>query len=278
MNKKILTLLALFIILLTVSTASAGFFDFLDDIDPDYKNNITNDNKTLAVGVNLGFAPFEYKTDDGNITGFDIDLAKEVCRRNNWTCSIIPIINWDSKEVELDSGEVDCIWSSFTINNREDKYTWSKPYFNNSQVFIVTSDSNISSIDDLKGKTVEIEVESSGIDALKGQNKSVGDTLKIQEAHDANTAFMDLESGACDAVLIDIGAANYKLSKSPNEFKLLPEPLTYEQYGVGFKKGNTELRDQVQKTLDEMFKDGTVDRIAENYSEYGIKDHLMYPK
>ncbi|WP_407413761.1 transporter substrate-binding domain-containing protein [Methanobrevibacter sp.] len=275
MNKKILTLLAILIIFLSISTASAGFFDFLDDIDTKHNSNITNDEKTFVMGVNLGFPPFEYKADNKSYAGFDIDLAREVCKRNNWTLVVQPVINWDYKEAELNSGEVDCIWSAFTINNRENNYTWTKPYFNNSQVFVVKSDSNISSISDLKGKTVELQVESSGGDALKGQNKTIGDSLKIVEAHDFNTAFMDLDTGACDAVLVDFELANNRLAKSPNHFKILNESLCNEQYGVGFKQGNTQLRDQVQNTLDEMFKDGTVDRIAENYTEYNIKDHLI---
>lgn len=275
MNKKILTLLAILIIFLSISTASAGFFDFLDDINTKHNNNVTNDEKTFVMGVNLGFPPFEYKTDNGSYAGFDIDLAREVCNRNNWTLVVQPIINWDYKEAELNSGEVDCIWSAFTINNRENDYTWTKPYFNNTQVFVVKSDSNISSISDLNGKTIEIQVESSGLDALKGQNKTVGDSLKVVEAHDYNTAFMDLDTGACDAVLVDFELANNRMAKSPNHFKILNESLCNEKYGVGFKQGNTQLKDQVQNTLDEMFKDGTVDRIAQNYPDYSIQDHLI---
>lgn len=276
MNKKILGIIAILILILTVSTANAGFFDFLDDINPNYKNNVTNDEKTLVVGINIGFPPFVDKTESGDYAGFDIDLAKEVCKRNNWTFVVQPIINWDSKEVELNSGEIDCIWGAFTINNRENNYTWTEPYFNNSEVFVVKSDSNISSIDDLKGKTVEVQVESSGLDALKGQNKSIGDSFKIQEVHDINTGFMDLESGACDAVLVDSGIANNKLTQKQNTFKLLDTPLSYDSYGIGFKKGNTELRDQVQKTLNEMFKDGTVDKIAQNYTAYDIQNHIIH--
>lgn len=278
MNKKILPILALLIIFLTVSTAHAGIFDFLDGNNSNTHSNVTNDNSTFVIGVNLEFPPFEYRINNGEIGGFDIDVAKEVCRRNNWTFQTVQIINWDSKEVELNSGEIDCIWSAFTMNNRENDYTWSDPYFNNTQVLVVKSNSNISSIDDLKGKTVEIQMGSSGADVLKEQDKSIADTLKIQEVHDFNTAFMDLKSEGCDAVLVDVGLANYKIAENPNEFKVLDKPLSDEQYGIGFKKGNTELKDQVQKTLDEMFKDGTIDKIAANYSDYKIKEFLIYPK
>lgn len=276
MDKKILIILAVLTIFLAISTVNAGFLGFLDNS----QDTVKNDEKTLVVGFNSEFPPFAYLTDNRSYGGFDLELAKEVCARNNWTFKAQPIINWDSKKVELESGEIDCIWSEFTINGRENDYTWSKPYFNNTQIFVVKSDSNISSISDLKGKTVEVLSDSSGAEAIKNQNKSIKDTFaKVQEIKEYNTAFMDLESGACDAVLVDVGSAKYELTEKFNQthFKILDEPLSYEQYGIGFKKGNTELKDQVQKTLDEMFKDGTIDKIAQNYSNYGIRENLIRP-
>ena len=276
MNKKIITILAVFTIFLAIGTVNAGFLDFLGTSD----SSANNDNNTFVVGFCSEFPPFAYRTDNGSYTGFDLALAEEVCARNNWTFKAQPIINWDSKKVEVDSGEIDCIWSEFTINGRENDYEWSDPYFNNTQVFVVKSDSNISSIGDLKGKTVEVLGESSGADALKTGNKTIADTFgKTNEIKDYNTAFMDLDSGACDAVLVDVGSANYQMTGKFNStgFKIINEPLTYEQYGVGFKKGNTELRDQVQKTIDEMFKDGTIDKIAQNYSDYEIPQNLIRP-
>lgn len=275
MNKKILTIMAMLILFLTISTVSAGFLDIFGSSN----SNVTNDDKTLVVGFNPEFPPFGYKTDNGNYTGFDLELAKEVCNRNNWTFAPQPIINWESKEMELNSGEIDCIWSEFTINNRENDYTWSDPYFNNTQVFVVQKNSNISSISDLKDKTVEVQGESSGLYALEHDNKTISNTFsKIQKVNDFNTAFMDLKSGACDAVLVDVPCADYHLTDKFNstDFTILDEPLTLEQYGVGFKKGNTELKNQVQKTLDEMYKDGTVDKIAQNYSSYGIPENIIH--
>lgn len=274
MNKKIPLILTVLIIFITISTVSAGFFDFLESPS----TNTTNDEKTLVVGFNAEFPPFGYREDNGSYTGFDLDLAKEVCARNNWTFKAQPIINWESKEIELNSGEIDCIWSEFTINNREKDYTWSDAYFNNEEVFVVKGNSNITSIADLKGKTVEVLSVSSGSSALKVDNKSVRNTLTVKEIKDYNTAFMDLESGVCDAVLVDIGCANYQIHKfNSTNFTIVKEPLKYEQYGIAFKKGNTELKNQVQETLNEMYKDGTVDRIAQNYSDYGIPERIIHP-
>ena len=258
MNKKIGFILALVLVsLLMLGTASAGFLDFLGGGN---SNQTANDNSTFIVGFDAEFPPYGYMDDKGNYTGFDLDLAKEVCARNNWTFKAQPI-DWDAKDAELDSGSIDCIWNGFTIDGRENDYLWSNPYFNNKQIFVVKSDSGISSIADLKDKVVETQKDSSALAALEGGNKSIADTFKqLTQVADYNTAFMDLESGACQAVAMDIGVAEYD---------------TTEKYGIGFKKGNTQLRDQVQTTLDEMFKDGTVTKIA---AKYGIsEDALIQP-
>ena len=275
MNKKIGFILALVLVsLLMLGTASAGFLDFLGGGN---SNQTANDNSTFIVGFDAEFPPYGYMDDKGNYTGFDLDLAKEVCARNNWTFKAQPI-DWDAKDAELDSGSIDCIWNGFTIDGRENDYLWSNPYFNNKQIFVVKSDSGISSIADLKDKVVETQKDSSALAALEGGNKSIADTFKqLTQVADYNTAFMDLESGACQAVAMDIGVAEYdiKNKNGTDTFSILDEHITTEKYGIGFKKGNTQLRDQVQTTLDEMFKDGTVTKIA---AKYGIsEDALIQP-
>ena len=272
MNKKIGFILALVLIsLMMVGTASAGLFDFLGGNNA---NQTANDNETFIVGFDAEFPPYGYKDANGSYVGFDLDLAKEVCERNNWTFKAQPI-DWDAKDAELDSGSIDCIWNGFTIDGRENDYTWSNPYFDNKQIFVVKSDSGINSIADLKGKTVETQKDSSALAALQGDNKTVADTFgTLTEVADYYTAFMDLESGACQAVAMDIGVAEYDISQKNNtaDFKILNESITTEKYGIGFKKGNDALKDTVQTTLDEMFKDGTVLEIAQ---KYGISEDAL---
>ena len=275
MNKKIGFVLALVVIsLMLVSTVSAGLFDFMGG---DNANATANDEKTFIVGFDAEFPPYGYKDDSGNYTGFDLDLAKEVCERNNWTFKAQPI-DWDAKDAELDSGSIDCIWNGFTIDGRENDYTWSNPYFDNKQIFVVKSDSGIKSIDDLKDKIVETQKDSSALAALQGDNKTIADSFKtLTEVADYNTAFMDLESGACDAVAMDIGVAEYDIKNKNNsdDFQILDDYITTEKYGIGFKKGNDALKDQVQTTLAEMFADGTVLKIAE---KYGISEDALIQK
>ena len=272
-NKLIFILTVVLAMFLIISSVSAGdMFDFFSD-----ESNTENTDDIFVVGFNSQFPPFGYVDDNNEYTGFDIELAKEVCKRNNWTFRAQPIIDWNTKELELNSNEIDCIWSEFTIDGREDDYTWSEPYFNNSKAIIVKSDSDISNINDLKGKILEVQQGSSILKTIE-KNKTLSNTFKqVNQVDGYDTALMDLDTGICDVVIADIGLANYLVEKYPNT-KLLNDTISYEKYGVGFKKGNTDLRDQVQKTLDEMFRDGTVDKIAQNYSRYEIPENLIYPE
>ena len=276
MNKKIGFILALVLIAFVVmGTASAGLFDFLGGGNTTAK--VANNDSNLIVGFDAEFPPYGFSDGKGGYQGFDLDLAQEVCNRNNWTLVKQPI-DWDAKDAELNSGTIDCIWNGFTINGRENDYTWSEPYIDNKQVVVVKADSGINSLADLKGKTVETQKDSSALAALKGDNKTLADTFaKLVEVADYNTGIMDLKSGACDAVALDIGVAQYQVNSgnSSGSLKILNDSISSEQYGIGFKKGNTDLKDQVQKTLDEMFADGTVAKIAENYTTYGVPGSLI---
>ena len=219
---------------------------------------------TLIVGFDQDFPPMGFVGDNGEYTGFDLDLAKEVASRLGLEYKAQPIA-WDSKDMELESGNIDCIWNGFTITGREDDYTWTTPYMANKQVFVVANDSDIKSQADLAGKVVEVQADSSAEAALK-ENQDLANTFgQLLTTPDYNTAFMDLEQGAVDAVAMDVIVAGYQIKQRNADFKILDDSLSEEEYGVGFKKGNTELRDKVQSTLDEMVKDGTFDDIAKKW-------------
>ncbi len=238
------------------------------DTSTDTKNK-KNSDKEFIVGFDAEYPPYGYKDDNGEYVGFDLDLAEEVCKRNGWELVKQPI-DWDSKDMELNSGSIDCIWNGFTVTGREDDYTWSEPYVDNSIVVVVAKDSDIKSKADLAGKVVAVQADSSGLAALTDEEdneenlKLAASFAELQQVADYNTAFMNLESGAVDAIVVDIGVADYQLS-SREGFAMLDEAVRTEQYAVGFKKGNTELRDKVQATLDEMVKDGTFGEIAEKW-------------
>ncbi len=241
------------------------------------------DAKTFTVGFDASFPPYGYIDEDGQYIGFDLDLAAEVCKRNDWELVKQPI-DWDNKDSELKSKSIDCIWNGFTINGREDLYTWTVPYVDNSQVFAVAANSGIETKADLAGKVVAVQKESSALAALNDEeapeNIALRDSFEeLIEYADYNTAFMDLEQGAVDAVALDIGVAKYQIeSRTEGAFMMLEgeeNKLATEQYGVGFLLGNTELRDQVQKTLEEMVADGTFGKIAK---EWGLEDSVCLGK
>lgn len=219
---------------------------------------------TLIVGFDQDFPPMGFVGDNGEYTGFDLDLAKEVASRLGLEYKAQPVA-WDSKDMELESGNIDCIWNGFTITGREDDYTWTTPYMANKQVFVVANDSDIKSQVDLAGKVVEVQADSSAEAALK-ENQDLANTFgQLLTTPDYNTAFMDLEQGAVDAVAMDVIVAGYQIKQRNADFKILDDSLSEEEYGVGFKKGNTELRDKVQGALEEMAADGTLAKISDEW-------------
>ena len=219
---------------------------------------------TLIVGFDQDFPPMGFVGDNGEYTGFDLDLAKEVASRLGLEYKAQPVA-WDSKDMELESGNIDCIWNGFTITGREDDYTWTTPYMANKQVFAVANDSDIKSQADLAGKVVEVQADSSAEAALK-ENQDLANTFgQLLTTPDYNTAFMDLEQGAVDAVAMDVIVAGYQIKQRNADFKILDDSLSEEEYGVGFKKGNTELRDKVQGALEEMAADGTLAKISDEW-------------
>ena len=224
----------------------------------------TTDGGTLIVGFDQDFPPMGFVGDDGEYTGFDLELAQEVAKRLGLEYEAQPIA-WDSKDMELESGNIDCIWNGFTMTGREDDYTWTEPYMANQQVFVVANDSDINSQADLAGKIVEVQADSSAEAALKEAPELTATFKELLTTADYNTAFMDLEQGAVDAIAMDVIVAGYQIQQRNADFKILDDSLSEEEYGVGFKKGNTELRDKVQSTLEEMAEDGTLQEVSEKW-------------
>ncbi len=227
------------------------------------------DKTTFTVGFDADFPPYGYVDDDGKYVGFDLDLAAEVAKRLDLEVVYQPI-DWDAKDMELESGAIDCIWNGFTMSEeRMDAYTWSDPYVDNSQVVVVAKDSGINSLADLSGKVLCVQADSSALEAIESEDHSelrasLGDLIQVPEY---NTAFMNLEAGAVDAIAMDVGVAKYQIESRGVDFVILDEKLSPELYGVGFKKGNTALRDAVQEKLNEMAADGTLLEIAKKWDQ-----------
>lgn len=230
----------------------------------------TSSEMTLTVGFDQSYPPYGFVGDDGQFTGFDLDLAKEVCERNGWELKLEPI-DWDAKDVLLNNGSINCIWNGFTYEGREDKYTWSDPYMLNEQVVVVRSDSDIASFEDLEDKTVLTQVDSAALEVLEDDQADLAGTFReLQTIGDYNNAFMQLESGMVDAVACDLSIAEYQIAAKPGAYVKIDEPLSTEHYAVGFKLGEEDLAKKVTDTLKAMNEDGTIQKLCEKYAEYGI--------
>ncbi|GHU60623.1 amino acid ABC transporter substrate-binding protein [Clostridia bacterium] len=218
---------------------------------------------TFTVGFDNSFPPMGFVDDDGNNVGFDLDLAAEVAKRLNLELKLQPIA-WDSKNMELDAGNIDCVWNGFTITGRESDYEWTAPYMNNRQVIVVKGDSAYVGPSELMGKSLALQKDSSAQAALD-KNAAFKNDITPVYVDDYLGAFMNLETGAVEGVLVDEIVARYHIEKQQANFKILDDALASEEYGVGFKKGNTLLRDKVAAALEEMAKDGSMAAISEKW-------------
>ena len=226
--------------------------------------------KKLIVGFDKSYPPYGFVGDDGEFTGFDLDLAKAVADKQGWKVKL-EAIDWDAKDTLLNSGAINCIWNGFTKEGREKQYTFSKPYMLNEQVLVVKKDAGIADWDDLSGKTVITQTDSAAQDVLEGDQKDLAATFAtLDTIGDYNTAFMQLESGAVDAVACDLSIAQYQLAAKPDAYTQLKKPLSSEHYAVGFKKGDKKSAAAVNESLEELYEDGTVKELCDKYAKYGL--------
>lgn len=221
--------------------------------------------KQFVLGLDENFPPMGFKDESNNIVGFDIDLAKEACKRLNIELKVQPI-NWDLKEQELNTGNIDAIWNGFTITDeRKNQVLFSKPYMKNRQVVVVNKDSSISSLKDMAGKKLGFQAASSAADALDQSADFKKGLKQAVEYKDNVTALMDLEKGGVDGVLMDEIVARYFIQKKDKGYKVLDEALAQEEYGIGFRKADKELMGKFQETLEAMAKDGKMAEISNTW-------------
>ena len=218
----------------------------------------------LVVGFDAEYPPYGYMDENGEYTGFDLELAQAVCDIEGWELVKTPI-DWDSKDMELNSGSIDCIWNGFTMTGREDAYTWAVPYVDNSQVIVVSDKAGVASLADLAGKTVGVQAASAALTLLEGDQKDLADTFAgLQQFKDYNTAFVELMAGSIDAIAMDIGVAQYQIAGREG-YSILEETLNAEQYAVGFKLGNDALCEIIDRDLQVLLENGTFAELAEKY-------------
>lgn len=221
--------------------------------------------KKFIVGFDKEFPPMGFVDKDGSYTGFDLDLAKECATRMGMEFVAQPIA-WDSKDQELKAGNISCIWNGFTMSDeRKDAYEWTTAYMKNQQVVVVKNDSTVKALSDLAGLKVCVQKDSSGLEAVEGKPELKASFKELVQVDSYLNAMMELESGSVDAIVMDETVARYEIQTSGKAFRVLDDSVSAEEYGVGFLKGNKTLRDKVQKTLEEMAKDGTMAKISNKW-------------
>ncbi len=216
----------------------------------------------FTLGLDDSFPPMGFRDANNEIVGFDIDVAKEVCSRLGVKLVCQPI-DWNAKEQELNTGNIDCIWNGFTITeDRKKVLTFSDPYVNNAQVVVVKGSSPVTTLADLAGKKIGIQAGSSAAEAVDESPEFKKSLKDVIEFKDNLTALMDLEVGGVDGVVLDLLVANDNINRSGKDFRILDETLVSEEYGIGFRKNDVQLRDAVQQQLEAMAADGSLATIA----------------
>lgn len=224
---------------------------------------------SYVMGLDDTFAPMGFRDEKGNLVGFDIELANEAAKRMGITIEFQPI-DWSMKETELNEGNIDFIWNGYSINDeRKEKVAFSDAYLQNSQIIVVLADSSVKTKDDLAGKNVAVQAESSALDAVNAEPEFVAKVKELVEFSTNNEAFMDLEAGRSDALVVDeVLARYYMMQNGQKKYRVLEENFGDEEYAVGLRKDDTELLKNLNGALDEMKKDGTYDEIhAKWFSE-----------
>ena len=254
--KRLLTLLLVSLMAFTLAAAGAAESKGDTSLDDVVAKG------TFILGLDDSFPPMGFRDENNEIVGFDIDTAREVASRMGVELVTQPI-DWNSKEQELATGNIDCIWNGFTVTEERKKaMTFSEPYVKNAQVVVVKADSPYKTLADLSGKTLGLQAGSSAQDAVDSMPEFKATLAEEVGFKDNLMALMDLEIGGVDAVAMDLLVANDNINRSGKDFRILDETLVEEEYAIGFRLGDYALRDAVQAELEAMAADGTLAEIA----------------
>ena len=233
--------------------------------------------KKFIMGIDPEYPPFSYLGDDGNYTGFDVDVCKAVCDYLGWDLEVFAV-NWDQKLVQLDSMECDCVWSGMTIldSMKEAGYVISEPYYDNTQVLVVKADKGYASSADLAGKVVAVQLGTSGEALLNGDLADLAATFgSVMTSNSFVACFTELEGGAADAVFVDMPVAAAYVANHDG-LAIIDENLGAEQYGIAFRSGDAELCKQVEGAVKALVENGTYAELASKPEYAEIVNNLLF--
>jgi polar amino acid transport system substrate-binding protein len=221
--------------------------------------------KELIIGLDDNFPPMGFRDNSGEIVGFDIDMAKEVGKRMGVKVTFKPV-EWDGIILSLNNKDIDAIWNGLTITDkRKEQIAFSKVYLQNKQIIIVKSKSSISKKTDLNGKTVGLQMGSSSETALSSDSQLTSSLKEVKKYSNNTEALLDLNAERIDAVIVDEVVGRYYASKKPGDYKVLDENLGVEDYGIGIRKADTSLTEEINKQLEQMKSDGTANTISQKW-------------
>ena len=221
----------------------------------------------IVIGLDDNFPPMGFKDESGEITGFDVDLAKEASKRLGREVEF-KAIDWSSKEQELASGRVQILWNGLDITpERKENMLFSDPYMDNRQIiFVKKGTTGITDEKSLAGRKVGTQSASTAEAYMDKSDFFKTKVSDVKKYADFVAAFMDLENGRIDAVVGDEIVGRYYMEKHPDEIEAIDTAVgPVSEFGIAFAKDNQELRDEVQKTLNEMKADGTIAKISEKW-------------
>ena len=257
-NKKLIAIIAVIL----VAVIAAGVWYFTKPAEEE------SGKKVFKMGFDAAYPPYSYMDDNGEYTGYDIEMCKAVCEINGWELELVPI-NWDTKLITLDAGEIDCIWSGLTIDVLDpEAYTISMAYSNNSQVILTTKSSGITTLADLEGKKVGVQLGTSADIMLSEDQADLAATFDGGEPvrfEDYNVCFTELQGGSIVAIAIDYPVAMNKIAEYGDEYIILDETLAAEQYGICFRKDDVETCKAVESAFMQLVEDGTYESLAVKY-------------
>ena len=218
----------------------------------------------IVVGCD-DYSPFSYMDVDGDLTGIDVELAEEAFRRMGYQPKFV-FINWEDKKNLLEDGTIDCIWSSFTMDGREEEYRWAGPYMTSHQVIAVNPDSRISSLQDLENKTVAVQSTTKPEDLFRTHDLGLPELRRVISVQKRDLIFVMLSKGYVDAIAAHDTAVEQFMSETGMEFRILEEPLLTVRLGVAFDRSDARGLDRkLSDTLEEMRADGTTRTIVGKY-------------
>src|SRR6056297_3320040 len=256
MKKRMTLIISIILTVLIVLSGAVLAEDSLAEIQKKGK---------IVLGLDDSFPPMGFRSEDGEIVGFDIDLAREVADRMDVELELKPV-EWDGVILSLKNGMIDVIWNGLTITpEREESIDFSRPYLENSQSIVVQADSDIETKSDLAGKVVGIQLGSSAVSAVESEPEVLETFEELRQFSNNTEALMDLQTGRVQAVVLDVIVGRYYISQRPGQFKVLKDDFGGEKYGVGVRDGADSFRKALNSALDEMIADGTAAEISQKW-------------